>query len=259
MPRVVGLNEKELETLDILSMRGNKIMSDILYEGKSKIIYRGPNNESLIIRYKDTATAFNGEKKAELSGKGKLNAAISSLIYGYLAEHGVETHLIEVIDDATALVKKAEIVMIEVIVRNVAAGSFSKKYGVPEGTALKNTVIEFSLKSDELGDPMINESQITAIGLATEEELKEMTRQAFRINELLCALFAKTGIRLIDFKLEFGRYDGKLILCDEISPDSCRLWDIDTDKKLDKDRFRRDLGDVLDSYQDVLRRLQNVR
>jgi phosphoribosylaminoimidazole-succinocarboxamide synthase len=234
-------------------------MSNILYEGKSKIICVGRDDDNLIIRYKDTATAFNGEKKAELSGKGKLNAAISNLLYAYLAENGVETHLVEVIDDTSVLVKKAEIVMVEVIIRNVAAGSFSKKYGVAEGTALKNTVIEFSLKSDELGDPMINESQITAIGLAAKEELEELTRQAFRINELLCALFMKAGIRLIDFKLEFGRCGGKLILCDEISPDSCRLWDVDTDKKLDKDRFRRDLGNVLDGYQDVLRRLQNVR
>jgi phosphoribosylaminoimidazole-succinocarboxamide synthase len=234
-------------------------MSEVLYEGKSKTIYRGPNDKSLVVRYRDTATAFNGEKKEELYGKGTLNAAISNLIYGYLSENGVETHLIEVIDDTTVLVKKAEIVMVEVIIRNVAAGSFSKKYGVLEGMALKNTAIEFSLKSDKLGDPMINESQITAVGIAEASELADMTRQAFRINELLCALFAKAGIRLIDFKLEFGRYGGRLILCDEISPDSCRLWESGTDKKLDKDRFRRDLGNVLDGYRDVLRRLQNVR
>ena len=233
-------------------------MSETLYEGKSKIICRGPDDGSLLIRYKDTATAFDGRKKEELSGKGGLNAAISHLIYGYLAEHGIETHLIEVLDETSALVKKAEIVMVEVIVRNVAAGSFSKKYNIAEGTALKNTVCEFSLKSDELGDPMINESQITAIGLATAEELMEMTRLALRINELLSSLFAKAGIRLIDFKLEFGRWGGKLILCDEISPDSCRLWDADTDKKLDKDRFRRDMGNVLDGYRDVLGRLRKV-
>ena len=234
-------------------------MNHMLYEGKSKIILSGPDDESLIIRYKDTATAFNGEKKAELSGKGQLNASISNLIFSYLADNGIGTHMIEIIDETSVIVKKAEIVMVEVIIRNAAAGSFSKKYGVAEGTALKNTVIEFSLKSDELGDPMINESQITAIDLAAMEELTEMTRQAFRINELLCALFAKAGIRLIDFKLEFGRCGGKIILCDEISPDSCRLWDADTDKKLDKDRFRRDLGDVLGGYRDVLRRLHNVR
>ena len=233
-------------------------MDEILYEGKSKIICRGPDEGSYILRYKDTATAFNGEKKEELSGKGALNAAISNLIYGYLAENGVETHLLKVIDETTALIKKAEIVMVEVIVRNVAAGSFSKRFGVAEGTALKNTIVEFSLKSDSLGGPMINESQITAIGLATGEELAEMTKQALRINGLLTALFAKTGIRLIDFKLEFGRCGGKIILCDEISPDSCRFWDAATDKKLDKDRFRRDMGDVLDGYRDVLARLQRV-
>ena len=233
-------------------------MSDVLYEGKSKIICRGPDDGSLVLRYKDTATAFDGKKKEELAGKGRLNAAISNLVYGYLAERGIETHLIKVIDENTALVAKAEIVMVEVIVRNVAAGSFSKKYGIAEGTALNNTVCEFSLKSDELGDPMINESQITAIGIATAAELAEMARQALRINELLSALFLKAGIRLIDFKLEFGRRGGKHILCDEISPDSCRLWDVDTNKKLDKDRFRRDLGNVLDAYQDVLERLRDA-
>jgi len=239
-------------------------MSDkVLYEGKSKVVCQGPDNDSYIIRYKDTATAFNGEKKEDLSGKGKLNAAISNLIFEYLMKNGIETHLIKVIDDTSALVKKAEIIMVEVIVRNVAAGSFSKKYGIAEGTALKNTIVEFSLKSDELGDPMINDSQITAIGIATADELSVMSKFALRINDLMCALFLKTGIKLIDFKLEFGRYgtsDGNrtIILCDEISPDSCRFWDAATNKKLDKDVFRRDLGDVLEGYREVLKRLQNA-
>ncbi|MCL2244678.1 MAG: phosphoribosylaminoimidazolesuccinocarboxamide synthase [Treponema sp.] len=234
-------------------------MSEILlYEGKSKVVYEGPDSESCIMRYKDTATAFNGEKKEDLSGKGKLNSSISNLIFGYLMKNGVETHLIKIIDDTSALVKKAEIIMVEVIIRNVAAGSFSKKYGIAEGTALKNTIVEFSLKSDQLGDPMINESQITAIGIASADELAQMTKLALGINDLLCALFVKTGIKLIDFKLEFGRYGGKIILCDEISPDSCRFWDADTNKKLDKDVFRRDLGDVLEGYRDVLGRLQSV-
>ncbi len=223
------------------------------------VVCKGPDEGSLIIRYKDTATAFNGEKKEELSGKGRLNAAISGILFEFLAKSGVETHLLKIIDDTTVLVKKADIVPVEVIVRNIAAGGFSKKYGVPEGGSLCNTVVEFSVKSDELGDPMINESQITAIGLATAYELNEMTGRALIINDLLCKLFEKAGIRLIDFKLEFGRCGGKLILCDEISPDSCRLWDADTDNKMDKDRFRRDMGKVLDGYQDVLRRLQNVR
>ena len=233
-------------------------MSKMLYEGKSKIIMEGEDSDSYILRYKDTATAFNGVKKEELSGKGVLNAAISNLIYAYLTEHGIETHLIEVIDDVTTRVKRAEIVMVEVIIRNTAAGSFSKKYGVAEGTVLKNTTVEFSQKSDELDDPMINTTQITALGLATAEELAEMTRQSLLINKLMSELFEKVGIRLIDFKLEFGRCDGRLILCDEISPDSCRLWDADTEKKLDKDRFRRDLGNVLDGYKDVLARLQQA-
>ncbi len=227
-----------------------------LYEGKSKIVYAGEAPGTCIIRYKDTATAGNGAKKEDLPGKGKLNAEISNYIYQYLMDNRVKTHLLKVIDDTTVLVKQAEIVMVEVIVRNVAAGSFSKKYGVPEGTALKNTVVEFSLKSDELGDPMINDCQITALGVATQAELDELRAMSLRIDELMTALFAKAGIKLIDFKLEFGRVDGELVLCDEISPDSCRLWDAATDEKLDKDRFRRDLGNVLDGYRAVLARIK---
>lgn len=227
-----------------------------LYEGKSKIVYAGEAPGTCIIRYKDTATAGNGAKKEDLPGKGKLNAEISNYIYQYLMDNGVKTHLLKVINDTTVLVKQAEIVMVEVIVRNVAAGSFSKKYGVPEGTALKNTVVEFSLKSDELGDPMINDCQITALGVATQAELDELRAMSLRIDELMTALFAKAGIKLIDFKLEFGRVDGELVLCDEISPDSCRLWDAATDEKLDKDRFRRDLGNVLDGYRAVLARIK---
>ena len=229
-----------------------------LYEGKSKIVYEGETPDSCIIRYKDTATAGNGLKKEDLPGKGKLNARISNIIFEYLAENGVKTHLIKIIDDTTVLVKKAEIVPVEVIVRNVAAGSFSKKYGVEEGTPLNNTVIEYSLKSDELGDPMINDCQLTAIGAATQKELDSLKASALRIDELMTELFAKAGIKLIDFKLEFGRADGEIILCDEISPDSCRLWDAETDRKMDKDRFRRDLGNVLDGYRDVLARLEKV-
>lgn len=234
-------------------------MCDVLYEGKSKLVCRGEDESNCLIRYKDTATALNGEKKGELEGKGRINAEITNILYAYLAENGLKTHLIKVVDETSILVRKVEIIMVEVIVRNTAAGSFSQKYGVPEGTDLQNTVVEFSLKSDELGDPMINESQITAINIATHNELEEMKEQALQINGLLCELFAKTGIRLIDFKLEFGRVGGEIILCDEISPDSCRLWDIATGEKLDKDRFRRDLGNVMDGYQDVLRRLHSVR
>ena len=228
-----------------------------LYEGKSKVVYSSEEPGTCIIQYKDTATAGNGVKKEDLPGKGKLNAAISNIIFDYLMKNGVKTHLLKVIDETTVLAKKAEIVMVEVIVRNIAAGSFSKKYGVPEGSPLKNTVVEFSYKSDELGDPMINDSQITAIGLATQEELDELRAMSKRINELMTELFAKGGVRLVDFKLEFGRTDEGLVLCDEISPDSCRLWDMETNKKLDKDRFRRDLGDVLGGYRDVLERLKS--
>ncbi len=227
-----------------------------LYEGKSKIVYSGEDPDTCIIRYKDTATAGNGAKKEDLPGKGKLNAEISNIIFEYLMQNGVKTHLLKIIDDTTVLVRRAEIVMVEVIVRNIAAGSFSKKYGVPEGTALKNTVVEFSYKSDELGDPMINDCQITAIGLATQKELDELRDSALRINELLVKLFAEAGIRLVDFKLEFGRSKGELLLCDEISPDSCRLWDMETNEKMDKDRFRRDLGNVLDGYRKVLSRIK---
>ena len=227
-----------------------------IYEGKSKVVYEGEEAGTCVIAYKDTATAGNGAKKEDLDGKGKLNAEISNLIFKYLADNGIKTHLIKVIDDTSILVKKADIVMVEVIVRHVAAGSFSKKYGVEEGTELKNTVVEFSLKSDELGDPMINDSQITALGVATQEELDELKKQALAIDKLMTELFAKAKIRLIDFKLEFGVADGELMLCDEISPDSCRLWDAETNEKMDKDRFRRDMGNVLGGYTEVLNRLK---
>jgi phosphoribosylaminoimidazole-succinocarboxamide synthase len=231
---------------------------NLLYEGKSKQVYESGSPDTYIIKYKNTATALNGLKKEDLEGKGELNCAISGLIFDYLEKNGVRTHLVRAIDPVTVEVKRAEIVMVEVIVRNIAAGSFSKKYGVEEGTPLRNTTTEFSLKSDELGDPMINDSQITALGLATQEELDYIRAQALRVNELLTDLFAKCGIKLVDYKLEFGRSKDGIILCDEISPDSCRLWDAETDKKLDKDRFRRDMGDVLGAYREVLRRLRDV-
>ncbi len=234
-------------------------MEKILYQGKSKIVCEGPDQSTYIIRYKDTATAFNGEKKEELNGKAELNAAITDVIYNYLNLRGIKTHYLSMLDERTILAKRARIIPVEVIVRNLAAGGFSKKYGVAEGTSLLNTVIEFSYKSDELGDPMINESQITAIGLATNGDITYMKEQAFNINELLVELFLKVGIRLVDFKLEFGVADGEIILCDEISPDSCRLWDLVTDEKMDKDRFRRDLGNVMEGYAEVLRRLKDVK
>jgi phosphoribosylaminoimidazole-succinocarboxamide synthase len=236
----------------------NRKMDEIL-KGKSKTVHKGPNGETLVIRYRDSVTAFNGEKKVELAGKGKLNCAISNLIFGYLAKNGIKTHLIEPVDETSVLVKKAQIFMVEVTVRNEVAGSFSKKYGTEEGSALKNTVVEFSLKSDKLGDPLINESQITALGLATREELAQISALALKINGLLRTLFTWVGITIADFKLEFGKANGEIILCDEISPDSCRLWDMNTGKKLDKDRFRLDLGDVLESYSEVLNRLLETK
>lgn len=231
---------------------------NLLYEGKSKQVYESGSPDTYIIKYKNTATALNGLKKEDFEGKGELNCTISNLIYDYLEKNGIKTHLVRVIDSTTVEVKRAEIVGVEVIVRNIAAGSFSKKYGVEEGTPLRNTTTEFSLKSDELGDPMINDSQITAIGIATQDELDYIRAQALRVNELLCELFTKCGIKLVDYKLEFGRSSDGIILCDEISPDSCRLWDAETNKKLDKDRFRRDMGDMLGAYREVLRRLQDV-
>ncbi|MDR0936511.1 MAG: phosphoribosylaminoimidazolesuccinocarboxamide synthase [Oscillospiraceae bacterium] len=230
-----------------------------LYEGKSKQVFAGSGQDTYLIHFKDDATAGNGEKHDTLPGKGVLNAAISNLLYDYLAKNDVDTHLIKVVSDTDVLVRQVTVIPIEVIIRNVAAGSFSKKYGVEEGSALKSTVVEFSLKDDALGDPMLAPSHIYALGLASDGDIARLTSQALRIDELLTALFAKCGIRLIDFKLEFGRTsDGRLILCDEISPDSCRLWDAETNKKLDKDRFRRDLGGVLEGYADVLERLKAV-
>ncbi|NCA66729.1 MAG: phosphoribosylaminoimidazolesuccinocarboxamide synthase [Clostridia bacterium] len=231
---------------------------EVLYEGKSKLVCRGEDESTYIIKFKNTATAFNGLKKEELEDKGKLNAEISNLLFGYLTKNGIKTHLVKVIDDTTVVVKKAEIILVEVIIRNVAAGSFSKKYGVDEGTKLNNTVVEFSYKSDALGDPLINDSHITALGIATQAELEQLKVMALEINDLMSALFLKAGIKLIDFKLEFGRCEGEILLCDEISPDSCRFWDAKTNEKMDKDRFRRDLGNVMDGYRDVLNRLKKV-
>ncbi|MCL2234068.1 MAG: phosphoribosylaminoimidazolesuccinocarboxamide synthase [Firmicutes bacterium] len=233
-------------------------MKGFLYEGKSKTIYAGDSFDTLVIKYKNTLTAFNGEKSEEKEGKGSLNARTSHLIYNYLSSHGINTHLVKQIDEVSFICRKAEIIPVEIIVRNVAAGSFSKKYGVEEGHSLKSVSLEYSLKSDELGDPMINTSQILALGISTEKELKFLEKEALKINELLKALFLKIGIKLVDFKLEFGRVNDEIILCDEISADSCRLWDVETGKKLDKDIFRRDLGDVLDGYRELLSRLENT-
>jgi len=229
-----------------------------LYEGKSKAIYATDKSDVVIIEHKDTATAFDGVKKENLESKGQICAAISNLIFEHLEKNNIETHFIKVISDTDILAKSVEVIPVEVIVRNVAAGGFAKKYGVEEGLELKNITLEFCIKSDKLGDPMINQCQLTALGLVTRDELDFITGVTHKINELLTNLFLKAGIKLVDFKLEFGRYKNKIILCDEFSPDSCRLWDIATNKKLDKDRFRRDLGDVMAAYEEVLKRLKAV-
>ena len=227
----------------------------MLYEGKAKKVFLTDDETSYIVQYKDDATAFNGLKKGSITGKGIINNKMTNLIFQYLEENGVKTHFIKELSDRETLVKKVSIVPLEVIVRNVAAGSFSKRYGVEEGKELFNPILEFSYKNDALGDPMINNMQITAIGIATKEELDDLSAQALRINELLKAYFLEKGIRLIDFKIEFGRADGEIILADEISPDTCRLWDSETNEKLDKDRFRRDLGGVEEAYEEVWRRI----
>jgi len=228
---------------------------DMLYEGKAKKVYKTDLEDVYIVEYKDDATAFNGLKKGTIIGKGIVNNKMSNHIFKLLENEGVPTHYIEELSDRETAVKKVEIVPLEVIVRNVAAGSFSKKLGIEEGRRLLAPTLEFSYKDDALGDPFINDYYAIALGLATREEINRISELAFKVNDVLCKYFATVGIELIDFKLEFGRYHGQIILADEISPDTCRLWDITTHDKLDKDRFRRDMGNVEDAYQEVFRRL----
>ncbi len=233
---------------------------EMLYEGKAKKVYATEDPDCVIVTYKDDATAFNGLKKGTIAGKGVINNKMSNMLMVMLEKKGIPTHLVEQIDDRNTIVKKVQIVPLETIVRNVAAGSFSKRYGVPEGLALKNPTVEFSYKSDELGDPFINTSCATALGIATLEEIDQITKLALAVDDALIAFFKELNIDLVDFKLEFGRYKGQIILADEISPDTCRLWEAgswDTTKhvSLDKDRFRRDLGGVEDAYAEVFKRL----
>ncbi|MCI1931413.1 MAG: phosphoribosylaminoimidazolesuccinocarboxamide synthase [Clostridia bacterium] len=228
---------------------------EMLYEGKAKKVFKTDDEDKLIVDYKDDATAFNGLKKGQIVGKGVINNKMTNIILQYLEKNGIETHYVKEISDRETIVKKVSIVPLEVIVRNVAAGSFSKRFGVEEGRALNNPILEFSYKNDALGDPMINTLQALAIGIATKEEIDSISKQALKINELLKKFFLEKDIKLIDFKIEFGRYDGRIILADEISPDTCRLWDVKTNEKLDKDRFRRDLGNVEEAYQEVWRRI----
>jgi phosphoribosylaminoimidazole-succinocarboxamide synthase len=226
-----------------------------LYEGKAKKVFATDDSDFCIVDYKDDATAFNGLKKGTITGKGVVNNKMSNYLFQLLEKKGIPTHFVKQLSDRETLVKKVQIVPLEVIVRNKAAGSLAKRLGMEEGAALKCPVLEFCYKSDELGDPMVNETHILAAGFATKEEIDQISEMAMKINKILCEFFLSANIELIDFKLEFGRYHGKIILADEISPDTCRFWDVHTHEKLDKDRFRRDLGGVEEAYQEVMKRI----
>ena len=226
-----------------------------IYEGKAKKVYATDDPKIVIVDYKDDATAFNGLKKGTIAGKGVVNNKVSNHFFRLLEKEGIPTHYVEQLSDRETAVKRVQILPVEVIVRNRAAGSFSKRMGVEEGTSLACPILEYSYKNDELGDPFINSYYIRALNLATDEEMEWVKTYSFRINDILKSYLDGFGIELIDFKLEFGRCDGKVILADEISPDTCRFWDKSTGKKLDKDRFRRDLGDVEEAYREIIRRL----
>ena len=227
-----------------------------MYEGKAKKVFATTEPELCIVSYKDDATAFNGLKKGTISGKGAVNNRVSNHLMRLLEKNGVPTHLVEELNERETLVRRVQIVPLEVIVRNIAAGSLSKRLGLEEGTRMNRTVLEYCYKDDALGDPMVNEYHILAMGWATEAEMKQIADYSFRVNEVLSEYLRDANIELIDFKLEFGRTsEGQIVLADEISPDTCRFWDATTHEKLDKDRFRRDLGGVEDAYQEVLRRL----
>lgn len=230
-----------------------------IYEGKAKILYEGPEPGTIIVHFKDDATAFNAQKKAVIEGKGVLNQRISEFIFTRLNELGIPTHFLRSLNMREQLVREVEIVPLEVVVRNVAAGSLAKRLGIEEGQQLPRSIIEFYYKNDQLGDPMVSEEHITAFNWASPQEIDDMMHMAIRINDFMSGLFLGIGIKLVDFKIEFGRlYENdmmRIVLADEISPDSCRLWDIKTQDKLDKDRFRRDMGGLVEAYQEVARRL----
>ncbi len=229
---------------------------EMLYEGKAKRVYRTEDPKRFVVQYKDDATAFNGEKKGTIIGKGVVNNRMSALLFKMLESKGIPTHFEELLNDREMVVKAVRILPLEVIIRNVAAGSMSKRLGIEEGTVLPISTLEFSYKNDAYGDPLINDDHAVAMGLSTREEMAQIREYAFKINDILKAYFLERKMKLIDFKLEFGIYDGQVILADEISPDTCRLWDLETNKKLDKDRFRRDLGGVEEVYQEVLHRIE---
>ncbi len=230
----------------------------MLYEGKAKQIYATENEKVVLMKYKDDATAFDGLKKGVINNKGIVNNRVSNLLFKLLEKEGIETHLIEQIDDRNVLVKSLQIIPVEVVVRNIVAGSLSKRIGQEEGVKLPSTIIELYYKDDELHDPMINEYHAKVLGWATDEQLQDMDAQAHKINNILKAFYDGIGIILVDFKLEFGLYEGRVILGDEISPDTCRLWDKESLEKLDKDRFRRDLGKEEEAYQEVVQRIEKA-
>ena len=233
----------------------NVTKGEQLYEGKAKKVFATSDPDLVIVDYKDDATAFNGEKKGTIVGKGVINNKMTNYMFGLLEKEGVPTHLVEELSDRETLVKKVEIVPLEVIVRNVAAGSFSKKLGIEEGRKLSCPTLEFSYKNDDLGDPFINDYYALALDLATKEELDTIAKYAFKVNEFMLKFFKEINVDLIDFKIEFGRFHDQILLADEISPDTCRFWDSTTHEKLDKDRFRRDLGNVEEAYNEVFKRL----
>jgi phosphoribosylaminoimidazole-succinocarboxamide synthase len=231
-------------------------MSELLYEGKAKRIYATDNEQIVLVEYKNSATAYNGQKKADITGKGRLNNEITSLLFLKLKEQGIESHFIKRISETEQLVKRVTIIPLEVVVRNVAAGSFSKRLGIEEGSELSGPIVEFYLKNDELGDPLLTIDHALELKLASVEEIAILKEKALEVNTVLSSFFNDLGIRLIDFKLEFGKdSEGQILLADEISPDTCRLWDKQTNEKLDKDVFRRDLGSLTDAYENILARL----
>jgi len=229
---------------------------EMLYEGKAKRVFKTDDKDRYVVEYKDDATAFNGEKKGSIVGKGVINNKLSTIIFKDLEKRGIETHFIEQLSDSEMLVKAVEIIPIEVIMRNVCAGSITKRLGIEEGTKLDKPLLELCYKNDDLGDPFITEDHIEILSLATPEEVEIVKEYAYKINEALIDFFKASDLTLVDFKVEFGRYNGRVILADEISPDTCRLWDVATGKKMDKDRFRRDLGLVEEVYKEVLSRVE---
>ena len=235
---------------------GGVLMRELLYEGKAKRIFKTDDEQTVLIEYKDSATAFNGQKKADITGKGRLNNEITSLLFLKLKEQGIESHFIKQLSETEQLVKKVTIIPLEVVVRNVAAGSFSKRLGIEEGKELTKPLVEFYFKNDDLGDPLLTRPHIYELNIATKKETTILKEKALKINKVLTSFFNEIGINLIDFKLEFGKdAEGSILLADEISPDTCRLWDKKTNEKLDKDVFRRDLGSLTEAYEIILARL----